>query len=381
MKPEETGEVTKNSPASGGTTDVDRVRELVEFALERLPGLQSADGGFRPPTRPGAKLGPGADRYAARQTAIVLLGLLRADEYGIEHGFHTGGIRAHLLGEAGRGKLAPGDLGLLIWAESRLDGAATAELIQQLHDALGVDGPGATSGSILAWIVTALAESEARGKLGPAAALAAETRGELLARRREDSGLFQGPGHGPGRRFQSFEAQIQIIGALAQLYRLNHDDEARDAAVGAARALIGLQRDDGSWPAVIDIRRGVAVEPYPLTSVNQAALAPIGMHGASQASGDSAFRSAAVRGLAWIWGQNELQYEMLDRDAGLLCRAITRRERLDRAHLVARAATSLVKPPSEHEARHTLRVDRITNPADLGWILEAWAGKEGLAVS
>ncbi|HZK16027.1 MAG TPA: hypothetical protein VFC52_05525, partial [Solirubrobacterales bacterium] len=66
----------------------------------------------------------------------------------------------------------------------------------------------------------------------------------------------------------------------------------------------------------------------------------------------------------------------LDHQAGTLCRAITRRERMDRAHLLARAATSFIKPVSEHEARHTLRVDRTTSPADLGWILEAWAGHE-----
>lgn len=372
------------TPAASSSTApadlVEGVKQLVAFSLERLPNMQLGDGSFRAPRRPGRR--DEEDRHSARQTAIVLLGLLRAEEYGIDHHFHTGGIRGMLLGEAGQGRLAAGDLGLLLWAESRLEGAAVDELVGLLAENLGMDGPGGTSGSELAWIVIALAETAARGMLGEeGAALAGEARAELLARRREDTGLFQGPGHGPGRRFQSFEAEIQIVAALAQLARLNGDEEAREAAAAAGSALIELQRADGSWPAVIDARRGAMVEPYPLTSANQAALAPLGMHSLSEAVGDPRYRAAAVRGLPWIWGENELQEPMLDRRNGTLARAITRRDRVDRAHLLARAATSFVKPVAEHEARHTLRIDHTTNPADLGWILEAWAGKEHLAVS
>lgn len=367
------------APTTGAPIDLSEgVRQLVSFALDRLPAMQLGDGSFRAAAKPGMREEEG--RHASRQTAIVLLGLLRAEQYGIEHDFHTGGMRGRLLGEAGQGRLGAGDLGLLLWVESRLEGAAVEELVGLLAEALGIDGPGATSGSELAWILIALAETAARNMLGEAgAALAEEARAELLARRRSDTGLFQGPGHGPGRRFQSFEAEIQIVAALSQLARLDGDSEARDAAVAAASTLVGLQRDDGSWPAVIDARRGALVEPYPLTSANQAALAPLGMHGVSEASGDPSFRAAALRGLPWIWGQNELNQPMFDPDNGVLARAITRREGVDRAHLLARAATSFVKPVSEHEARHTLRLDRTTNPADLGWILEAWAGKEQLA--
>lgn len=367
------------APTAGVPADLaDGVRGLVSFALERLPSMQLADGTFRAPAKPGAREDQG--RYASRQTAIVLLGLLRAEQYGIDHDFHTGGMRGRLLGDAEQGRLGPGDLGLLLWAESRLEGDAVDELVGLLAEAMGMDGPGGTGGSALAWILIALAETSARGLLGEAgAALAEEARSELLARRRPETGLFYGPGHGPGRRFQGFESQIQIVAALAQLARLDGDSEARDAALAAAEALIGIQREDGSWPAVIDVRRAAMVEPYPLTSANQAALAPLGMHGATEAGADPSYRAAALRGLPWIWGQNELGEPMFDPDNGVFARAITRRDGVDRAHLLARAATSLLKPPAEHEARHTLRIDRATNPADLGWILEAWAGKEHLA--
>lgn len=350
------------------------VRELIEFAVAQLPGMQLGDGSFRQPTSPGAKTGQ--DRHSTRQTAIVLLGLLRAEEHGIEHPFHTGGLRGRLLGDAGQGRESAGDLALILWAESRLEGDAIDELVGHIGGALGVDGSGAISGSELSWLLTALVEIGARDKRDREGdAIAEEARAELLARRRPDTGMFEGPGHGPGRRFQSFESQIQIVASLAQLNKLEVDSEAGEAARAAADGLLGIQREDGSWPAVIDVRRGAAVEAYPLTSVNQAALAPIGFAAVSSITGDDRYRRAGIAGLSWIWGGNELGYEMLERDSGTLCRAIVRKERLDRAHLLARAAASYLKPVAEHEAPHTLGVDRTTSPADLGWVLEAWAGR------
>lgn len=349
------------------------IPELVDLAIVRLESMQLGDGSFRQPASPGSDR---ADvRHSTRQTAIVLLGLLRAEGHGIEHPFHTGGLRGRLLGEAGRSRLGAGDLGLILWAESRLEAAASAELIDLLGEALGVDGPGGTRGSELAWILTALAETGARGKLGrEGRGLAEEARHEVLARRREETGLFQGPGHGPGRRFQSFEGQIQTVAALSKLHHLEADEEAGAAAVAAARSLLELQRADGSWPAVIDVRRGAAVEAYPLTSVNQLALAPMGLAAASEISGDGSFLEAALRGIEWAWGRNELGEPMLDRENGNLRGGITRRVAIDRARLVARAATSMIKPLTQKEAKRALVVEGSSSPADLGWVLEAWAG-------
>lgn len=363
---EPTGSSGSESPAPPGAP------ELVDLAIGRLESMQLGDGSFRQPATPGSERAD--DRHSTRQTAIVLLGLLRAEGYGIEHPFHTGGLRGRLLGDAGRARLGAGNLGLILWAESRLEAAASAELIELLAEALGVDGPGGTRGSELAWILTALAETGARGKLGPQGrGLAGEARNEVLARRREETGLFQGPGHGPGRRFQSFEGQIQTVAALSKLNHLEGDEESGAAAVEAARALLDLQRADGSWPAVIDVRRGAAVEAYPLTSVNQLALAPMGFAAAAEISGEDTYLEAALRGMEWAWGRNELGEPMLDPEHGTLCRAITRRVTVDRARLVARAATSMIKPLTRQEARRALVVDRTSSPADLGWVLEAWA--------
>ena len=68
---------------------------------------------------------------------IVLIGLLRAEEHGIEHPFHTGALRTRVLSELDSDDLTPGDFGLALWAESRADGSAAEEIVARLERALG----------------------------------------------------------------------------------------------------------------------------------------------------------------------------------------------------------------------------------------------------
>ena len=58
-------------------------------------------------------------------------------------------------------------------------------------------------------------------------------------------------------------------------------------------------------------------------------------------SGDERYRDAAIRGLDWIFGENELGRPMLDRDAGILYRSIRRAARLDRVLLYANTAMAV----------------------------------------
>jgi hypothetical protein len=103
------------------------------------------------------------------------------------------------------------------------------------------------------------------------------------------------------------------------------------------------------------------------------------MHGLSQATGDERFRAAAVYGLDWVFGRNELGAAMLDREVGMLYRSIRRRQPVSRAYLYGRTAASYLKPPRLRDARGTLEINRSDRPYHLGWILEAWAGREELA--
>ncbi len=359
-------------------TAVERVRELERFALARLPSMQCADGVFCHEIS--AENGGRPQGRSLRYTLIVLIGLLRAEEHDTAHPFHAGALRSRILSELGSEELTAGDCGLALWAESRADGTAAEELIAALNRRLGDRGSlGSLIGPELAWIVIGLVESEARRETEAGQRILAEARTQLLEERRSDSGLLLHTARGPRRRFPNFATQIYGVLALSQLARLRDDAEAREAGRAVGDRLLALQLPDGGWPWIYDAQRGTIVEPYELYSVHQDAMAPMGLHGLTEATEDLRYRAAAVYGLDWIWGRNDLEVEMLDREAGIIYRSIRRRERVERAYLYSRTATSLVKPPKLKDARKTLEVNRTDRPYHLGWILEAWVGKEDLA--
>lgn len=371
-------EQNQRAPGSSTLPDhVERVHELRDFALAKLPSMQLADGAFCHEVD--AEAGRRATGRSLRSTLIALIGLLRADERGLEQPFHLGALRARVLAELGAPELTAGDFGLALWAESRSDGGAEDEIVALLDRALPGTSPlDALSGDELAWVVIGLTESEAAGQDGAGEQILASAREQLLGRATE-SGLFAHVTTGPRRRFPNFATQIYAIQALAKLARFRDDTEARLAAQAAGERLLSLQLPDGGWPWLYDSVRGTIVEPYAIYSVHQDAMAPMAMHGLSEATGDERYRAAAVYGLDWIWGRNELEAQMLDRDTGMIYRSIRRRERLDRAYLFGRTAVSYVRSPKLKDARKTLEVNRTDRPYHLGWILEAWAGREDLA--
>jgi hypothetical protein len=315
-----------------------------------------------------------------RYTICVLIGLLRAEEHGIEHPFHTGALRSRVLSELDSEQLTPGDFGLALWAESRVDGSATEELVAAMVRSLGRrESLDSLAGAEVAWILLGLVESRARGEVEAGERWLVEARRQLLERRRSESGLFLHLARGPRRRFPNFATQIYTIQALSQLARLRDDAEAREAARAAGDRLLALQLPDGGWPWIFDAHRGMIVEPYEIYSVHQDAMAPMGMHGLTEATGDERYRAAAVYGLDWIWGRNDLSATMLDTEAGMLYRSIRRREGRDRAYLYGRTAISYLKQPRLKDATRMLEVNRSDRPYHLGWVLEAWAGREDLA--
>jgi len=95
----------------------------------------------------------------------------------------------------------------------------------------------------------------------------------------------------------------------------------------------------------------------------------------SEASGEPRYRDAALRGLDWIWGGNELGVEMLDRDEGMY-RSIVRRPPLDRLAVYANTLGSYAGWAPLARVDRGLRINATDRPYHLGWILEAWCGRE-----
>jgi len=344
----------------------DRVDELVGFALEKLPSMRLADGTFcheiaAPALEPTGR--------SLRYTLICLLGLQKAKAAGLDVPIDPGELRDLAMDQIDSPEMTAGDLALLMWADSRAEMSAMDAIGYRLHKRLGADLPD-LEGLELSWIVIGAAR-------GGAHELCERALSKQLARARAPGRLFNHRDSGRRARFPNFATQIYGVLALAVAARSGHGgDRTLAVARRVAGRLLELQRPDGGWPWIFDAQRGKVVEPYEVYSVHQDAMAPMALLELTEVTGDTKYRDAAIRGLDWIFGRNDLGREMLDRRAGILYRSIRRKPGFDRALLYANTGTSSLGRAALSGLRGPLEVNPTDRPYHLGWILEAWSGRE-----
>ena len=107
----------------------------------------------------------------------------------------------------------------------------------------------------------------------------------------------------------------------------------------------------------------------------------IGLHGVSQATDDDSYRAAAARGLDWNYGDNPLGHRDVRPRGRVIYRSIRRRQSGRRARQAGSVTRALTRGSSRAAKPAELEVDRSMRPHHLGWMLEAWAGREELALS
>ena len=96
----------------------------------------------------------------------------------------------------------------------------------------------------------------------------------------------------------------------------------------------------------------------------------------SEVSGDGRYAAAAGRGLPWIWGANELGQDMVLPAEHIVMRSIRRRRGPDRVALAAKTLASTVRLPTAGSTARLTELNPTDRPYSMGWILEAWAGRE-----
>jgi hypothetical protein len=342
----------------------ERVRELEDFALERLPSMRLADGAFcHEVEAPG--LAPRG--RSLRYTLMCLLGLQRARRAGLKAPIAPAELLRLAVDEIGSPDMSVGDLGLLLWADSRAEAQWRDKIAFTLHGRVGAEFPD-LEGLELAWVVIGAAEAHADLLLDDALA-------RLLGRVDPASGLIRHHDAGRRARFPNFATEIYGVLALAIAARAGRE-HAIEPARRTADRLLELQRPDGGWPWLFDTRSGLVVEPYEVYSVHQDGMAPMALLELSDLSGEQRYRDAALAGVEWVFGRNDLGREMLDRDAGILYRSIRRRRGFDRALLYANTAGALAGRAPFATRRWGIEVNPTDRPYHLAWVLEAWAGRE-----
>ncbi len=305
-----------------------------------------------------------------RYTLMVALGFERAARAGYPLPRSASELVDLVMASAA--ELTPGDRGLALWALARLGDARAPELARELA-AVPDEVLRPLEGMEIAWLVIGAAAALDGGFAAPS--LLERYVAVLRSRKATKGPLF---GHlGGGRRavLPNFATQIYSVLALADTARVTNDTTALDDARRLADLLVELRRDDAGWPWLFHAERSCVVEPYQVYSVHQDAMAPMAFFSLAEATGDDRYARAGAEGLPWCYGQNELGFPFYDVSGRFAHRAIRRSGWADRAALWTNTAAALAGTTRRAELGKPM-LNSTCRPYHLGWILEAWAGRE-----
>lgn len=349
------------------------IQGLLGFAQDaighlRLPnGLYCFDRTFDSPVLRGESV---------RYSIMVLLGALRRKAGGSEPGVATEAL--HQAIGTRRATLDIGDLGLLLWAETRMGTGEVMDTIARLDhlsaDTQALDG---LPGMEAAWFVLGGVAAVSAGL--PARALADRAIGHMRSRRSSRSPLFRHTGLGRGRALlPNFATEIYSLLALCEIARNDLAADALTDAVRLADTLITLRLPDGGWPWLFHADRAVVAEPYEVYAVHQDAMAPMALFALAEVSGDQSYAEAAVESARWGFGDNELGFHFYDRQKHFAHRSIRREGWAQPTDLAINVALAMFG--SRRRANlGGVTVEETCRPYHLGWMLEAWSGREHLS--
>lgn len=306
-----------------------------------------------------------------RYTLMVSLGFARAAAAGYDLPRTAGEQLDAALSDPAA--LTLGDRGLAVWSMARLGRANTMAM---LDDLIGVtdEALAPLEGMEVAWLVIGAAAAVEAGL--PAEPALERFLKALRGRRAKATPLFHHLGTGKGRALlPNFATQIYSVLALADTARVTNDSQALQEAKALGDLLVGLRRPDAGWPWLFHAEKGTVVEEYQVYSVHQDAMAPMAYFSLGDATGDKAYAKAGAEGLPWCFGENELGFHFYDTSAVFAHRAIRRGSWADRAELWANTAAGVAGVSKRVHLGKPV-VNTTCRPYHLGWVMEAWAGRE-----
>jgi hypothetical protein len=316
-----------------------------------------------------------------RRTIIALLGLQRLAESGGDAPVDVASIRDAVLDDTSWVRTV-GDVGLLTWLAAECEPERLGILLNELDFRRRLDtysdGREASTRE-LAWFLAGIAHARlADGERLPDLIDVAVDAYHLLQDNQSEGGIF---GHAtfPGflpqtlcNRFGTFADQIYAIYALTTFAQAFQIEEPLASALSCGNAIRALQGEMGQWWFRYDKRACCVVNRYPVFSLHQDGIAPVGLLALGEATGQS-FHASIYKGLSWTAGANELGCDLRNLDRGLIWDAIGRRNQIANYW---EAALSLFNRSRASQTKG-LRVRYEARPDHFGWLLYAF-GRVGL---
>ena len=351
------------------------ISDLISFCLEQIPSMVTGDQLCFEKIKDN-----GISGSSLRYTIISLIGLSKARKHGYRIPIDTQRMYQKVINALESINPGIGDIGLLLWLDSRMGNEHSEKLIERLNAIpLKKDTLRSAVGMEIAWLVIGTAYYFERTGDTKARKYFSEALTCLLDDLATSSGLFRHYGERLNRaRFPNFATQIYCILALTIVAGLLNDEQSLRVAEIAADKIISLQLDDGGWPWLFDAQTGNVVERYELYSVHQDAMTPMALLELFEVTGKSKYALSAYKGLEWIYGNNELSRNMCDETAGLIYRSIRRKVPANRFFLYFNTISSIIFNQSDFFPGYAIDVNKTSRPYHLGWILEAWCGRENL---
>jgi hypothetical protein len=313
-----------------------------------------------------------------KHTVIALLGLQRLEESGGSPPFDIASIREVVLGDTNWVR-SVGDLGLLTWFTAKCAPERLGRLLSELDFGKALDSyadgrQACTRG--LAWFLAGIAHAQlaSQGTIPDLTDIAVDTY-HLLKDNQSEGAIFGHAGF-PGflrrtfcNRFGTFADQICAIYALTTFARAFQIEEPLQSALGCANAICALQGQMGQWWFLYDKRACRVVNRYPVVSVHQDGIAPVGLLALGEATGQS-FHESVYKGLSWLAGANELGNDLRNLDRGLIWDSIGPRRGMASYWEAALNFMSISRRPQVE----SLRIRYEARPDHFGWLLYAFGG-------
>lgn len=313
-----------------------------------------------------------------RYTIMTLLGLREFEKAGGHSSFDTNALYESFMQDISWIHCA-GDLGLTIWlmatfAPDHLQGFLRGVNLESALSRYADARHGRTTE--LAWLLAGLSHAAMTSPklLAALTDLAVETY-HRIEENQNDFGFF---GHMhvmkslPGLlrgRIGSFADQIYPVYAISKFATTFGVEEPLGAALECGRAICRVQGELGQWWWLYDSAAGHTSSRYPVYSVHQQGMAPMGLFALEEATGQD-FNEPIFRGLRWIYGANELGADIRDLDRNLIWRCILPKNGQTKYW---DTALSLVRSPKQNASVGPLKILFEDRPYELGWLLYAFA--------